>query len=192
MADHDDERRSNESEIDDEDEDEDETDELELERTDDRSAVAEMVRTLANALTDGRSIRVSAEEYTASVAIPERIRTEVEVEYEADSDPPVAEFELELEWDDPDGSSIDLSERESDTTGVTLADESAENRNGRTSRFEVYEDRAEEWRWRLVHWNGNIVADSGEGYASRSNARRAVRNMREIVPSARLEDAQSE
>ncbi|APX98227.1 hypothetical protein BB347_11120 [Natronorubrum daqingense] len=174
--------------------DEDEPDELELEleRTDDRSAVAEMVRTLSNALADGRAFRVSAEEYTASVAIPERVRTEVEVEYEGDSDPPVAEFELELEWDDPDGSSVDLSEGGADTTGITLEDGSQANRDGRTSRFEVYEDRAEEWRWRLVHWNGNIVADSGEGYASRSNARRAVRNMREIVPSARLEDVQSE
>lgn len=33
--------------------------------------------------------------------------------------------------------------------------------------FEVYEDSGGEWRWRLVHDNGNIIADSGEGYASR-------------------------
>ncbi|MXR21554.1 HVO_2922 family protein [Halobacterium bonnevillei] len=40
--------------------------------------------------------------------------------------------------------------------------------------FEVYEDNAGEYRWRLVHRNGNIVADSGEGYSSRHNAERAI------------------
>ncbi|ELZ06223.1 hypothetical protein C482_00335 [Natrialba chahannaoensis JCM 10990] len=54
----------------------------------------------------------------------------------------------------------------------------------RTSRFEVYQDRADEWRWRLVHWNGNIIADSGEGYTSRANAERAVRGVRRAVPTA--------
>lgn len=57
----------------------------------------------------------------------------------------------------------------------------------RTSRFEVYRDRAGEWRWRLVHWNGNIIADSGEGYASRYNAVRAVRGVMRAVPDARIE-----
>ena len=45
--------------------------------------------------------------------------------------------------------------------------------------FECYEDDAGEWRWRLVHDNGNIIADSGEGYASRRNARRAMDGVRE-------------
>ena len=57
---------------------------------------------------------------------------------------------------------------------------------GRTIRFEIYEDRAEEWRWRLVHWNGNIIADSGEGYASRSNAKRAVRSVMRTAPTAAI------
>ena len=58
----------------------------------------------------------------------------------------------------------------------------------RTSRFEVYEDRAGEWRWRLRHWNGNIIADGGEGYASKSNAKRAVRSVMRSAPTARIED----
>lgn len=37
----------------------------------------------------------------------------------------------------------------------------------------VYKDKAGEWRWRLKARNGKIVADSGEGYASKRNARRA-------------------
>lgn len=44
-------------------------------------------------------------------------------------------------------------------------------------RFEVYQDRAGEWRWRLRAGNGQIVADSGEGYATSSNARMAIRRV---------------
>ncbi len=50
--------------------------------------------------------------------------------------------------------------------------------------FEVYEDSAGEWRWRLVHDNGNVLADSGEGYASKSNARRAMGRVREHAEAA--------
>lgn len=50
--------------------------------------------------------------------------------------------------------------------------------------FEVYEDAAGEWRWRLRHRNGNIIADSGEGYSSRSAARDAVESVRRDAPEA--------
>jgi len=49
--------------------------------------------------------------------------------------------------------------------------------------FELYEDAAEEYRWRLRHRNGNIIADSGEGYASESNARDAIGRVREYAPT---------
>jgi uncharacterized protein YegP (UPF0339 family) len=45
--------------------------------------------------------------------------------------------------------------------------------------FELYEDNAGDYRWRLVHDNGNVLADSGEGYASKSNAKRAMSGVRE-------------
>ncbi|WP_121822665.1 HVO_2922 family protein [Halostella salina] len=47
--------------------------------------------------------------------------------------------------------------------------------------FEIYRDNADEWRWRLRHRNGRILADGGEGYASRSNAVDAVDRVRERV-----------
>ena len=50
--------------------------------------------------------------------------------------------------------------------------------------FELFEDAAGEWRWRLRHDNGNIVSDSGEGYASKSNATRALGRVREHVAAA--------
>lgn len=35
--------------------------------------------------------------------------------------------------------------------------------------FEIYKDRVGEWRWRLKVTNGNIIADSGEGYKTRKD-----------------------
>ena len=43
----------------------------------------------------------------------------------------------------------------------------------RQARFEVYEDSAGEYRWRGIAGNGEVIADSGEGYATKANAERA-------------------
>ncbi|WP_254272899.1 HVO_2922 family protein [Haloarcula marina] len=50
--------------------------------------------------------------------------------------------------------------------------------------FELFEDKGGEFRWRLRHDNGNIIADSGEGYVSKSNVRRALKSVRAYVPGA--------
>jgi uncharacterized protein YegP (UPF0339 family) len=50
--------------------------------------------------------------------------------------------------------------------------------------FEIYEDAADEWRWRLRHRNGNVIAASGKGYGSRSSATEAVTRIKEIAPGA--------
>ena len=56
--------------------------------------------------------------------------------------------------------------------------------------FEVYEDNRGEYRWRLRHDNGNIIADSGEGYASRSGAREAVERVQGYAPEADVLDTE--
>jgi uncharacterized protein YegP (UPF0339 family) len=39
------------------------------------------------------------------------------------------------------------------------------------AKFEVFKDKAKEWRWRLVHIpTMNIIADSGEGYKNKKDA----------------------
>ena len=50
--------------------------------------------------------------------------------------------------------------------------------------FELYEDREAKYRWRLVHENGNIIADSGEGYASRQKAKQGIESVRKNAPDA--------
>ncbi|WP_049972282.1 HVO_2922 family protein [Haladaptatus cibarius] len=52
--------------------------------------------------------------------------------------------------------------------------------------FELYQDAADEWRWRLVASNGNIIADSGEGYASKQGAQRGIRSVKASAPDAQV------
>jgi uncharacterized protein len=42
------------------------------------------------------------------------------------------------------------------------------------SRFQIYRDKAGQWRWRLRAGNHRIIADSGEGYSRRDRAEKAV------------------
>jgi len=55
-------------------------------------------------------------------------------------------------------------------------------------RFVIYEDNAGEWRWRLVDGNNKIVGDSGEGYESKSNVRRAIENVQGECGGAAIEE----
>jgi uncharacterized protein YegP (UPF0339 family) len=57
------------------------------------------------------------------------------------------------------------------TCGTTLARRA---RREFTMRFEVYKDKAAEYRWRLLASNGKLAADSGEGYTRREDAHRAI------------------
>lgn len=52
--------------------------------------------------------------------------------------------------------------------------------------FELYEDAGGQWRWRLVHDNGNIIADSGEGYASRQKAKQGIQSVKDNAPTASI------
>ncbi|MFC7137026.1 HVO_2922 family protein [Halobaculum litoreum] len=54
--------------------------------------------------------------------------------------------------------------------------------------FEVYRDHADEWRWRLVHDNGNIIADSGEGYASKQKAHEGIESVKTNASDAPVVD----
>ena len=56
-------------------------------------------------------------------------------------------------------------------------------------RFEVYRDKAAEYRWRLLFTNGKIAADSGEGYTRREDAHRAIAALLKDVCDAVIVDA---
>jgi len=58
-----------------------------------------------------------------------------------------------------------------------------------TATFELFVDSADQWRWRLVHTNGNIIADSGEGYASRQKCKQGLESVKENAADADVVDA---
>lgn len=53
--------------------------------------------------------------------------------------------------------------------------------------FELYEDSAGKWRWRLRHWNTEIIADSGEGYSSRRAARNGIESVKRNAQPSPIE-----
>ena len=67
-----------------------------------------------------------------------------------------------------------------------------EPREDAKATFELYEDRAGEWRWRLRHDNGNVIADSGEGYTTKANAKTGLRSVKRNAPAAPIEEVDSE
>jgi hypothetical protein len=54
--------------------------------------------------------------------------------------------------------------------------------------FELYQDKADDWRWRLRHSNGNVIADCGEGYASKAKAEQGIRSVKSNAPDAAIEE----
>ena len=56
-----------------------------------------------------------------------------------------------------------------------------------SATFEVYRDAAEEWRWRFVHDNGNIIAEGGQGYTTKRRAVDGVESVRLNAPGAAVE-----
>lgn len=55
--------------------------------------------------------------------------------------------------------------------------------------FQVFKDKAGEWRWRLRAANGRVIADGSEGYVERVEVFRAIQRVKEQAPGAGVEDA---
>lgn len=45
-------------------------------------------------------------------------------------------------------------------------------------KFELYADKAGQWRWRLKHANGNILATASEGYKGKADALKCIENVK--------------
>jgi uncharacterized protein YegP (UPF0339 family) len=59
------------------------------------------------------------------------------------------------------------------------------------AKFELYKDKAGEFRWRLVHQNGNIIADSGEGYKNKAGAMNGIESVKENCGAAPIKEIES-
>jgi uncharacterized protein len=56
-------------------------------------------------------------------------------------------------------------------------------------KFEVYKDKAGEYRWRLVASNGNTIATGGEGYSSKASAEAGIESVKKHAADADVVDA---
>jgi uncharacterized protein YegP (UPF0339 family) len=56
------------------------------------------------------------------------------------------------------------------------------------AKFELYKDAKGEFRWRLMASNGQMIANSGEGYKSRESAKSGIESVKKNAASATIED----
>jgi len=129
-----------------------------------RRRIASFFQRLARRMRRGETVPID-EAQNVAVEIPDEPELEVELEREDET----VSLELELEWEDA---------RSAVETDVVAS----------KARFELYEDAGEKYRWRLRHDNGNIIADSGEGYASKQKAKQGLESVRSNAPGAYIVD----
>jgi uncharacterized protein YegP (UPF0339 family) len=55
-------------------------------------------------------------------------------------------------------------------------------------RFEMYRDAAGEYRWRLRHDNGNVIAESGEGYKRMVDCRHGIMIITSLPATTPIKD----
>ena len=60
------------------------------------------------------------------------------------------------------------------------------------TKFQLYKDRKGEYRWRLRARNGEIIADSNEGYSRKASCKHGIDLVKEQAASAAVEDQTEE
>ena len=55
-------------------------------------------------------------------------------------------------------------------------------------KFEIFKDASGEFRWRLKAANGQIVADSGEGYINKSDCVHGINLVKSTDANTEVED----
>ena len=115
-----------------------------------RRGIASFFQQIADRLRRGEKVAVD-DEQSVTVEVPAEPELEIELEREEGD----VSLEIELEWDEEEGAI---------ETDVVAS----------KARFEVYEDGGDQYRWRLVHRNGNIIADGSQGYSSKQSAKQGL------------------
>jgi amphi-Trp domain-containing protein len=129
-----------------------------------RRGIATFFRRIARRLGRGEKVPVD-EEQTVAVDVPDEAELEVDIERE-DGD---VSLEFEMVWPEEEGE-VDTDAHESKAT------------------FQVYEDEAGEYRWRLRHDNGNIIADGAQGYASKQKATQGLESVKRNAAGAAVDE----
>jgi hypothetical protein len=129
-----------------------------------RQGLATYLRRIARALGRGEPVPVDE---GGTVTVDAAGTGDVEVELEREDG--TVRFEIEVEWPDEE---------------VAVDEDASASR----ATFELFRDKADEYRWRLRHENGNIIADSGQGYASKQKAKQGLTSVKSNAPGAAVEE----
>ena len=70
----------------------------------------------------------------------------------------------------------------------TKASAAADEERAGTATFQVYKDKAEKYRWRLVTQNKNVIATSGQGYADKRGCLAGIESLKKNAASAKVEE----
>lgn len=188
------------------------TDMYEAELTASREEIATVLSGVVDGITVG-AVRLDDEESTLVVEIPDELELQIECEVEDDEQ----SLEFELEWPTADadiGESahstandagtpaeqslnatseyIEIEESLVDTEAARSSSVGTAATTQTHARFELFRDRSNEWRWRLRHRNGNVIATSGEGYTQKHNARKGLRSVMQNATGAVVTDETKE
>src|SRR5687768_12129436 len=73
-------------------------------------------------------------------------------------------------------------------TKASAAAAAADDERAGTATFQVYKDKGEKYRWRLVTQNKNVIATSGQGYADKRGCLAGIESLKKNAASAKVEE----
>jgi uncharacterized protein YegP (UPF0339 family) len=76
------------------------------------------------------------------------------------------------------------------TAGFQSARAADAEKKAGTAKFEVYKDRGGEYRWRLRTQNKNVIASSGQGYASKQACLDGIESVKKNAADAAVEQVE--
>ena len=85
-------------------------------------------------------------------------------------------------------SSLPSSDREPSRDRPVSENGEGEETWTATAAFEIYQDEDGSFRWRLQTEEGTVLANSASTYPSRAACRRAIDQVRDLSPGARVEE----
>jgi len=56
------------------------------------------------------------------------------------------------------------------------------------AKFEIYQDAIGDYRWRFLASNGNILAESGQGFNNRANCEHSIILLKQQVSNALISE----
>jgi len=130
-----------------------------------RKGLASYFRRIARALRRGDAVPADEEQ---TVVVDPAAESEVAVDVARDGEE--VHLAVDVAWEESEAGDVETEATASKAT------------------FERYRDSADEWRWRLVHRNGNIIADSGQGYSSKERVTQGLESVKSNAPGAHVLD----